>query len=312
MKKVLCILCAVSFFLLTGCAYDYHKDENRISVVTTMFASYDFARQIVGDKADIAMLLKPGAESHSYEPSPKDIVAIEECDVFIYVGGENDAWVDRILSSVSNPNMKVIKMLDLVEKYEEEIIEGMHTHENDEDEDEAEWDEHVWTDPENADVIAKEICRVMSDVDSYNKTFYNNNYENFSKELKALDDEFKELIDNAPIKEVIFGDRFPLRYFVEAYGLKYYAAFPGCASESEPSSKTIAFLIDKVKEDKIPVVFTIELSNDNIAKTIAKDAGAKVLTFYTCHNVSKKDFDNNETYISLMRKNIASLKEALY
>ena len=138
------------------------------------------------------------------------------------------------------------------------------------------------------------------------------NYENYEKELKELNEDFKNLIDNAARKEVIFGDRFPLRYFVEAYGLSYYAAFPGCASESEPSARTVAFLIDKVKADKIPVVFTIELSNGNIAKTIANSTGAKVLTFYTCHNISENDFENGETYLSLMKKNLVTLKEALY
>lgn len=313
MKRLLCLVCALSVFLMTGCTSDYHKNDNKISIVTTMFASYDFARQIAGDKADVTMLLKPGEETHSYEPSPKDIIKIEECDVFIYVGGENDAWVDRILSGISDSNMKVIKMLDLVDKYEEEIIEGMESHEeDDEDGDEAEWDEHVWTDPKNAAVISKEIAKVLIDIDSDNKKYYESNCEKYVDELMELDSMFQELIDNAVRKEILFGDRFPLRYFVEAYGLKYYAAFPGCASETEPGSKTIAFLIDKAKKDGIPVIFTIELSNGNIAKTIADDANAKVMTFYSCHNVSKSDFENGETYLSLMKKNLTSLKEALY
>lgn len=313
MKRLLCLVCALSVFLMTGCSSDYHKNDDKISIVTTMFASYDFARQIAGDKADVTMLLKPGEETHSYEPSPKDIIKIEECDIFIYVGGENDAWVDRILSGISGSDMKVIKMLDLVDKYEEEIIEGMESHEEEaEDEEEAEWDEHVWTDPENAAVISKEIAKVLIETDNANKSYYESNCEKYVGELMELDSKFQELIDNAVRKEIIFGDRFPLRYFVEAYGLKYYAAFPGCASETEPGSKTIAFLIDKAKKDGIPVIFTIELSNGNIAKTIADDANAKVMTFYTCHNVSKSDFENGETYLSLMKKNLTSLKEALY
>lgn len=320
MKRICSIFLAlVLAFTVTGCGLDISKKSDKVSIVTTMFAAYDFARQIAGDRADITLLLKPGAESHSYEPSPKDMVAIDNCDIFIYTGGENDDWVDRIVASSSNKDMKVIKMLDLVDKYEEEIIEGMDHHEghdhhddHDHEEDTSEWDEHVWTDPENAIIISKKIADTLAETDYQGKDYYMGNYENYEKELKELDEDFKNLIDNAVRKEVIFGDRFPLRYFVEAYGLSYYAAFPGCASESEPSARTVAFLIDKVKADKIPVVFTIELSNGNIAKTIADSTGAKVLTFYTCHNISKNDFENGETYLSLMKRNLVTLKEALY
>lgn len=314
MKRICSIFLAlVLAFTVTGCGLDISKKSDKVSIVTTMFAAYDFARQIAGDRADITLLLKPGAESHSYEPSPKDIVAIDNCDIFIYTGGENDDWVDRIVASSSNKDMKVIKMLDLVDKYEEEIIEGMDHHEgHDHEEDTSEWDEHVWTDPENAIIISKKIADTLTETDYQGKDYYMANYENYEKELKELDEEFRNLIDNAARKEVIFGDRFPLRYFVEAYGLTYYAAFPGCASESEPSARTVAFLIDKVKADKIPIVFTIELSNGNIAKTIADSTGAKVLTFYTCHNISKNDFENGETYLSLMKRNLVTLKEALY
>ena len=311
MKRIICLLCALSVFLMTGCSNNFHKKEGKLSIVTTMFAAYDFAKQVAGDEADVTMLLKPGEETHSYEPSPKDIIKIEECDVFIYVGGENDAWVDRILSGVKK-DVKIIKMLDLVEKYEEEIVEGMEHEEEEEEADKKEWDEHVWTDPKNAAIIVRAITKVLMETDSDNHSYYEYNCKEYVNRLMELDSEFKKLIDEAPRKEVVFGDRFPLRYFVEAYGLKYYAAFPGCATETEPGSKTIAFLIDKVKEDEIPVIFTIELSNGNIAKTIAESAGAEVMTFYSCHNISKNDFDNGETYLTLMKKNLASLKEALY
>lgn len=319
-KKLIVVLIAAISVMLVGCSYIRTGDNGKINIVTTVFASYDFARQVAGDNANVTLLIKPGSESHSYEPTPKDIIAMEECDIFIYTGGENDTWLDYILESVDNKDMVIIKMLDLVEKYEEEHVEGMeghhhhHSHDHEEHEGEegkTEWDEHVWTDPLNAVKISEKIKDVLCEEDSSNKVEYERNFTAFSRALIELDMEFEEIINNAERKEVVFGDRFPLRYFVEAYGLDYYAAFPGCAAESEPSAKTVAFLIDKVKENGIPVVFKIELSNGNIAETIGRDTGAKVLTFYTCHNLSRDDFENGETYISLMERNLLTLREAL-
>lgn len=303
--------------LLTGCRIVKQQDNSKINIVTTVFASFDFARQVAGDNANITLLIKPGSESHSYEPTPKDIIAIEECDIFIYTGGENDTWLDYILNTVDNDDIKIIKMLDLVEKYEEEHVEGMeghhHSHEHDHSHEEGaeEWDEHVWTDPLNAIKISEKIKDVLCETDVNNKERYEENFKRYSDDLMKLDGEFESIVEKSERHELVFGDRFPLRYFVEAYGLDYYAAFPGCAAESEPSAKTVAFLIDKVKEDKIPIVFKIELSNGNIANAIANDAGVKVMTFYTCHNVSRSDFDKGETYISLMRRNLDTLREAL-
>lgn len=299
--------------IMTGCGMKQQENDDKIKIVTTVFASYDFARQAAGDLADVMLLLKPGAESHSYEPSPKDIIEIEECDLFIYTGGESDTWIDYILDRIDNSGMKVIKMLDLVDRYEEEHVEGMeghHHHEHDEDE-ETEWDEHVWTDPLNALKITEAVRDALIETDPDNEKTYRDNYDRFELEIKELDEDFRELTENAVRKEIVFGDRFPLRYFAEAYGLEYYAAFPGCAAQSEPSAATVAFLIDKVKEDHIPVIFKIELSSGNIADAIAADTGAKVLTFYSCHNISRDDFENGITYMDFMKKNLESLREAL-
>lgn len=316
-RIIISLLCITMSVLLTGCRIVKQQDNSKINIVTTVFASFDFARQVAGDNANITLLIKPGSESHSYEPTPKDIIAIEECDIFIYTGGENDTWLDYILNTVDNDDIKIIKMLDLVEKYEEEHVEGMeghhHSHEHDHSHEEGaeEWDEHVWTDPLNAIKISEKIKDVLCETDVNNKERYEENFRQYSDELMRLDSEFESIVEKSERHELVFGDRFPLRYFVEAYGLDYYAAFPGCAAESEPSAKTVAFLIDKVKEDKIPIVFKIELSNGNIANAIANDAGVKVMTFYTCHNVSRSDFDKGETYISLMRRNLDTLREAL-
>lgn len=329
LRKILCMLTAIFCVLALSACGGEKKEEKTIAsvkkelpkVVTTIFAPYDFARQIVGDKMDITMLLKPGMESHSYEPTPQDIIQIENCDVFVYVGGENDEWVEDILDSIENPSMKTIKLLDCVEnKVEEELVEGMEEedgeHEEEagtaEGEDETEWDEHVWTDPMNALRISEKMEAAFEEVDAANADFYQKNLESYKNTLTQLDEKFRELIAGKKRNVLIFGDRFPLRYFVEAYGLRYYAAFPGCSGETEASAATIAFLTDKVKEEGIPVVFQIELSNGNIAKNIADAAGVETETFYTCHNVSQEDFDAGVTYVSLMERNLKPLEKALY
>ena len=313
MKKYLCLVLIVISMLLSGCMMSYVKvEDSELKVVSTIFASYDFAKEIAGEYGAVSMLLKPGAESHFYEPTPKDIVAIEECDVFIYVGGENDAWVDNILKSVDTSDMVIIKMLDLVEKYEEDhegcVEEDCKEHEH---EDHSEWDEHVWTSPKNAVIICKAICEAFCQVNPVREKDYNDNLTGYTEKLNALDEEFRNAVENGNRDTLIFGDRFPLRYFIEEYDLQYYAAFSGCSTDTEASPATIAFLIDKVKEENIPVVLKIELSSDNIARTIAEDSGAKVLTFNTCHNVTAKDFSEGATYLSLMEQNLEVLKEAL-
>lgn len=355
-KICLVILIMVFVLQLTACSGKKNSDsvssgDSRLKVITTIFASYDFVRQIAGDNVQLSMLLKPGAEAHSYEPTPQDIIAIQECDVFIYVGGENDAWIDNILESIDTDQIRTVKLLDCVDtKYYEETVEGMEvhdghdhhsgeasdlehddynendvhddthehdgdTHEDDEHEDDThehdEWDEHVWTSPANAMSICKALTDVLCEEDTDNESSYRAGCEEYQKELEKLDEYTREIVDNAAGSTIIFGDRFPVRYFIEEYGLSYYAAFPGCSQENEASAATIAFLIDKVKEQDIPVVFKIELSSGNMAETIAEDCGIKVETFYTGHNISKKEFDAGETYLSLMYHNADVLKEAL-
>jgi zinc transport system substrate-binding protein len=285
-------------------------------VVTTIFPQYDFTRQIVGDKADVTMLLAPGAESHSYEPTPQDIIKIQNSDVFIYVGGENDAWVDSILESVDQSDMKVIKLLNRVDPLGEEVKEGMEPEEEEdaapgEENDGIEYDEHIWTSPQNAVIITNVIRDALCELDSGNAAVYQSNAEKYVEQLNSLDADFKKVVESADRRSLVFGDRFPLRYFTEYYGLDYWAAFPGCSGETEPSAATIAFLADKVEAEKIPVIFKIELSNGNVAQSIAEATGAKVLTFYSCHNLAKSEFESGATYLSMMRKNVEALREAL-
>lgn len=313
-KRILCVMMAV--MLITVCFCSCSSTENtdkksgKLSIVTTIFPPYDFARQVAGDKAELTMLLKPGTESHNYDPTPQDIIKIQNADVFIYVGGESDKWVEDMLASASKKPKKIIVMMDCVDKLEEEIVEGMQA-EEEEHGDEVEYDEHVWTSPKNAIKISKKICEELKVLDKDNEEFYEKNTNEYSKQLSSLSNDFDNITKNGKRNTMIFGDRFPFKYFADEYHLKYYAAFPGCSSETEPSAATVAFLIDKVKEEKIPVVFTIEFSSGKIADTICESTGAKKLMMHSCHNITQEQFESGITYIELMRNNETVLKEAL-
>ncbi len=304
MKKILVII--LMLFLITGC----NKNSQEYTIVATNFPSYDFSRAITKDSnIKVEMLLKPGSEIHDFEPTPQDILKIKNSKIFIYVGGESDAWIDDILIDIDPTKTKIVKLMDLVDTYEEEITEGME--EETEESDETELDEHVWTSPVNAIKITKKLTDYVISIDESNKELYESNRDSYIKELENIDTEIREVVSNAKRKELVFGDRFPFRYFVEEYGLTYYAAFPGCSEASEASAKTISFLINKVKEDKIPVIFHIELSNNKIAETISKETGAKVLELNSAHNISKTEFDECIRYVDIMKNNIVALKEAL-
>ena len=283
--------------------------EGKISVTSVIFPSYDFVRAIAGDRVNLAMLLPPGAESHSYEPSPRDIISISESDLFIYPGGENSRWVNRILQSIDpESRIKVLKLIDLVDTVEEELVEGME----DDDEEAPTTDEHVWTSPRNAKVIVAAITEALCNLDSTNADFYRQNAADYSARLEELDAGFKTIVDGAKRKTLVFGDRFPFRYFADAYGLKYFAALRGCATETEPSAATVAFLINKVKSENIPVVFHIELSNEKMVDAISEATGAKKLLLHSCHNITRKDFESGVSYLDLQKANAENLKEALW
>jgi zinc transport system substrate-binding protein len=472
---------------------DQVKDNGKTTVVTTIFPPYDFIREIAGTNVNLTMMLPPGAESHSFEPSPQDMRKIQKSDIFIYVGGESDAWVERILSSLDTRNIKLIKLMDTVDVVEEEIVEGMqeeddHDHDHGDEDfsiedvkdraltdwagewqsvypylldgtldpvmehkaedgektakeyyeqyktaymtdidrvsiaresitfsrngvsakanyrykgtgiiteddgslwvrykfeatgntpkgapryimfsdhliapakaehfhlytsdesfdalmadanpvnyptyypvgltkdeivaemtghehgEEAEYDEHIWTSPQNAERIVRAITDALCAKDNANAQVYRQNADNYIAKLHELDAAFRQVVQNAQRKTLVFGDRFPFRYFADAYGLSYFAAFPGCSTETECSAATIAFLINKVRDEKIPVVFHIELSNEKIADTICEETGAKKRLLHAAHNVSKRDFDRGITYLEIMKKNVETLKEAL-
>ena len=363
---------------------------NRMQIVATIFPQYDFARQIVGDYADVYMLLKPGEEIHSYEPTPQDIKMIQNSDLFIYTGGENDVWVENILSSLGDEGPRSVRLLDLVETSAEVHLEGMmaekgdhdHADESDdhaEDHDhddhdgesddhaedhghnhfEDEPDEHVWTSPENCVILIEKLTDIICGTDPSHEEAYRRNGDAYRSAFEQLDREYRQMADSAARRTILFGDRFPFLYLARELDLTCYAAFSGCSAESEPSAATIAFLIDKAVEEKLPVVFKIEFSNGHIASAVSEAAqkklrkeektsgkipdqgdtapaaaeekdpqgslqnslqnspqnggqtGVRVLQLHSCHNVTRNEMASGETCLSLMKKNLEALREAM-
>lgn len=311
MKKAAALIIALSL-LLCGCGTEQPEaetDDTKLQIVCSCFPAYDFAREIAGDRAQITLLLKPGAEVHSYEPSPKDIIRIQESDLFICNGGESEEWVE----SLTDDNANVICMMDCVDTVEESD-EGIYSADRDEHEhehDETELDEHVWTSPLNAVKIVEQIADKLCAVDKSGSRDYLVNCEMYKTKLLELDIRFRTTVLQAERNTLVFADRFPMRYFTLEYGLNYYAAFPGCASETEPSAKTVAFLIDHVREEGIPAVLYMEFSNEKMADVICEDTGCKKLPFYSAHSVTAEQFEAGVTYLDLMEINLDSLKEAL-
>lgn len=296
----------ITAVFLCGCSRSETPTDDRLKIVTTIFPAYDFARHIFGDKADITLLLKPGTESHSYDPSARDIVKIDGCDLFIYNGGESDAWVDNVLKTTDNVN--TLRMMSFVEALEEEELIGADEHD---DHDDAEYDEHIWTSPKNAALIVDGIKSEAVKLDAVNRDFYEQNAAGYSEQILDLDCRFGELLANEN-RYFVFGDRFPLLYFFKEYDLNYYAAFPGCSSETEPSAQTVAFLTDELKKDEtVNAVFCIELSNRKLAETLARENGLQTFEFHTCHNITADDLEAGESYVSLMERNYQMLKNVL-
>lgn len=299
-----------------------------LKVVTTLFPYYDFTRQIAGENIELSMVIPAGMDSHSFEPTPADIRLIEEADLFICNGGHMEQWVSQVLSSLDTPSMTVVTMMDHVDVVEEEIVEGMevsgHEHEHGHDEDgedghdaedeslyEIEYDEHIWTSPANAMEIVKVISAALKEADPEHAKDYEAGAEAYLAKLSKLDAEFAGVVAEAKRDIMIFGDKFPLRYFADEYGLRYRAAFSGCSTDTEPSAKTIAYLIDKVREKHIPAVYYLELSSSRVAEIIGEETGAEPLLFHSCHNVTRREFDAGVTYLELMETNVKNLRKGL-
>lgn len=352
LRKSVVFIVTISMILgMTGCGKTTEKEDNyRLKIVTSLFPYYDMARAVIGDVKgiDLKMIVTPGQDSHSFEPTPSDVIQMENADVLIYNGGSLETWIDTLLDSLNNKKQIQMKMMDYVDVLNEEIVEGMDTrfeehdhdehshkednhnkenhkednhsedssndskfHNEDSEEEHEETDEHIWTSSVNEIIMTEKICDTLSQALPEEKENFKKNAESYIKQLKELDSEIRIVVNNSKTKEIIFADKFPLQYFAKEYGLKYYAAFPGCGSDMEPSAKTIAFLVDKIKEDNIKAVFYLELSSHIVADAIETDTGAKPLQFNSCHNITQKQFDSGVTYVDLMKENVNNLKIAL-
>lgn len=338
MKKILTLITCLLVFagVFTGCGSSSAKssDNKKLSIVTTIFPEYDWVRNILGDKekdVELTMLIDSGVDLHSYQPSTDDIVKISKCDIFIYVGGESDKWVDDALKQGSNKDRTVIDLFDVLgdKLKEEEHKEGMqHEHDHDEDsdhdeshedhdhehEEEKETDEHIWLSLKNAVTLCEHICDKICDKDEANKDTYKANTKSYVQSLEKLDKQYKEAVDSAKTKTLVFADRFPFRYLVDDYGLDYYAAFAGCSAESEASFETVVFLAKKVDELGLKCIFQIEGSKGNISKTVKDNTKSKdqqIVTLDSLQSVTKKEVDDGVTYLGEMEKNLNVLKEAI-
>ena len=303
---------------LTACGQPPLPEDGKTQVVCTLFPYYDFARQIGGDDVDVTLVVPAGRETHSFEPTPMDVIRISQADVFIYNGGESEQWVTDILDAAGEDIPCVLSMMDAAELHEEELVEGMQSgtsahdhHDHDEDGEEIEYDEHIWTSP----VTAMALCRAITDglcqADPDHADSFRARLADYLAALDALDGTFREIVAEGSRNLLVFGDRFPLLYFCREYGLDYRAAFHGCTGDTEPSLTTLKYLIDLVNEQHIPVVYTIELSSRKVAKAIAETTGAQVRTFHSCQTVSRAEFNAGVTYLQLMEANADVLREGL-
>ena len=330
MKNIpaLFLLPLIAALLLGGCNAGNaqgrpENDGKRLKVVTTLFPYYDFVRQVAGDKVDLKLVLPAGMDSHSFEPTPADMRMIQDADVLIRNGGAMEHWLDEALCALDTRGMTVVTMLDFVDTLREEQVEGMeeeHGHDHaghksyvdyDGHEVEIEYDEHIWTSPVGAMKLVEAIRDTLTQADPENARAYRAGAESFLKELADIDAGFREVCAERRRNMIIVADKFPFRYLAEEYGLDYRAAFSGCSTDTEPSAKTIAYLIDKVKEKNIPAVYYLELSSHRVAQIIGEETGVKPLLLHSCHNVTRAQFDSGITYAALMRQNIENLRKGI-
>lgn len=321
-KRILALLLAAAVALpLCACApAGEEAEDGRLQVVCSLFPYYDFVLEIGGAYVSPRLLVAAGREAHSFEPTPMDVIRVSRADVFVYNGGEGEQWVDEILSSAGENIPTVLRMMDYADTLTEEPLAGRddhdhadhdHEHDDDHDSDDIEYDEHIWTSPVQAMKLCRAICDALCAADPAHAAVYRSNLENYLGQLAELDVAFRQVCSEKKRSLLVFGDRFPLLYFCREYGLDYRAAFHGCSSDTEPSLYTLKFLIDKVRQQDIPVVYALELSSRKVADAIAETTGATVETFYSCQTVSQADWAAGEGYVSLMRRNVAALREGI-
>lgn len=313
-KRIISILLVcmtvICIMPVSGCTKKESKETEKLSIVTTLFPQYDFARQIAGDKADVTLLLKPGTESHDYDPSASDMIKINEADLFIYTGQYMEPWAVTIVDGIDNKDLDVLDASENItlckgdhdEDEEEHIEEETHSHE---------YDPHIWTSPKNAIIMINNILEELCKIDSENETYYRENAEKYIEQIEQIDSDFRQVVSEAKYDTMYFGGRFALLYFVEEYGLNYESAFDSCSSETEPSARLVSHIVDEMKENGAKTVFYEELASTKTAQTIADEVGGNILLFHSCHNVSSDEFKNGATYVSIMRQNVENLKKGL-
>lgn len=335
MKKYISfiIVAVLTLGLLGGCGTAKGSESgdsttagsDKLQIVTTIFPEYDWVMNVLGNQADnaeVTMLLDSGVDLHSYEPTPEDVLKITTCDLFVYVGGESDKWVDDALAEAVNEDMVVINLMDVLgdSVSEEEVVEGMEAEEEAEEsegeeaEEEVEYDEHVWLSLNNASAIVAKIAEALATLDEANADAYKANGASYTEQLNALSQEYQAAVDSASIQTILFGDRFPFRYMVDDYNLSYYAAFVGCSAETEASFETVTFLANKVDELSLPAVLIIDGSDGKIAETVVENTTAKnqkILTMNSMQSTTTQDVEDGMTYLSVMKDNLVILKEAL-
>lgn len=322
----------------------------KLKVVTTLFPYYDFARQIAGDKIELDMVVPAGMDSHSFEPTPADMRMIQEADILICNGGAMEHWVSQVMEALDTSHMTILTMMDYVDVVEEEVVEGMedkghnhegHDHESHEQEQgddmqernshgdqedngtmygshgedtedhEIEYDEHIWTSPVNAMGFTKVITQALAQADPENRKEYEASRDAYLEKLEHVHQMFLQVAENRKRNVIVVGDKFPFRYLAKEYGFDYRAAFSGCSTDTEPSARTIAYLIDKVKDEKIPAVYFLELSSHRVSEIIGEETGAKVMLLHSCHSVTRREFDSGITYVDLMMQNAENLRKGL-
>lgn len=314
-KKTLFLTAAILF----ASTFAFAKNSKK-TIICTIYPQYDWIMNIVGDKTDIfdiSYLTQKGMDLHNYQPNIQDIAKLSECDLFVFVGGESDKWVQKAVSQAKNKNLKAFNMMEILgdKVREEEIVEGMeHNHEGDEDENEAEYDEHIWLSLKNAKIIVEKLSTQIAELDSANSKFYKSNAQSYIAKLDNLDKEYAQTVSSSKNKTILFGDRFPFRYLADDYGINYFAAFIGCSTDTEASFETIAFLSRKVDELNLHTILTIEKSDKKIAETIKKNSKSKnqkILEMNSIQSVSAREIKNGTNYIELMKQNLSVLKTAL-
>jgi zinc transport system substrate-binding protein len=281
-RKLLAVItAAATVFSLCACSSESgysNSDSGKLKIISTVFPPYDLARQIAGDNAEISILLPPGSEIHNYEPSAKDMIAIRNCDIFLYIGGENEQWAEKLINSNDTENVTAVKLIDYVPTLSEDEDEHDHDHDHDHDhEHEHETDEHIWTSPKNAQLMLSAVYDAICKVDPSNKQTYTKNKDAYAKQLSDLDDAYRSAVDNAKNKTIVLADKFPFRYLAHEYGLEFSAAFAACSDESEPGVSTMIKLTKTIKENNIPAVYYLEFSSTKIADTLCDETGATKL-----------------------------------